>query len=96
MAAPALTRDSFLYTWVEEQQPSVIIDTSMLEERRVQNTLHKIENGTFGRCLMCGGSIDPDLLAEQPWAKRCGSCREPAPVIPFRRRERAEIDQLAA
>lgn len=97
-AAPAFDHGSarFLQTWLEEQRRSVFIDACVLEERRVLDAIEKLENGTFGNCVMCGQPTDRELLGERPWAKRCGSCREPAPIIPFLPRERVEPETTAA
>ena len=98
MAAPASKRPTvrFLQTWVEDTRRHAFLDACILDERRVVDTLQKFEDGTFGNCVMCGAPIEREILAEQPWAKRCGSCRQPAPIVPFRPRERAEIPRSAA
>jgi hypothetical protein len=100
MAAAAQPRHGtvrFLHTWLEEQRRSAFIDACILDARRVDDAIRRLESGTFGNCVVCAEPIDRDLLADQPWAKRCGSCREPAPVIPFsRRRSQVQADPPTA
>jgi RNA polymerase-binding transcription factor DksA len=42
---------------------------STLEQ--VQDALHRIENGTYGTCIVCGRSIEPARLEALPWAAKC-------------------------
>ncbi len=41
---------------------------------RIQSSLARIERGTYGRCLACGGEIDEDRLRAVPETDRCGLC----------------------
>ena len=45
------------------------LDASTLQQ--VQAALRRIENGTFGQCLMDGGPIEPKRLDAIPWAPYC-------------------------
>lgn len=47
----------------------------------LSNALHRLDQGTYGRCIFCGGSIDTDVLARTPWAAECRECgdQEPQP-----------------
>jgi DnaK suppressor protein len=38
---------------------------------QVQDALHRIENGTYGTCIVCGRSIEPARLEALPWAAKC-------------------------
>jgi DnaK suppressor protein len=38
---------------------------------QVQDALRRIENGTYGQCLIDGGPIDPKRLDAVPWAPYC-------------------------
>jgi DnaK suppressor protein len=40
-----------------------------LEE--VQDALRRIEDGTYGKCSVCGREIEPARLEAVPWAKYC-------------------------
>ena len=44
--------------------------------RQVQDALQRIENGTYGRCVDCGRSIEPARLEAVPWAPYCLSDQE--------------------
>jgi len=45
------------------------LDTTTLQQ--VQVALRRIENGTFGQCLVDGGPIEPKRLDAVPWAPYC-------------------------
>ena len=45
------------------------LDTTTLQQ--VQAALRRIENGTFGQCLMDGGPIELKRLDAIPWAPYC-------------------------
>jgi DnaK suppressor protein len=38
---------------------------------QVQDALKRIENGTFGKCTVCGRPIEPARLEAVPWAAYC-------------------------
>jgi RNA polymerase-binding transcription factor len=39
--------------------------------QQVQDALRRIENGTYGQCLVDGGPIEPKRLDAVPWAPYC-------------------------
>lgn len=45
------------------------LDTTILQQ--VQAALRRIESGTYGRCLIDGGPIEPRRLDAVPWAPYC-------------------------
>ena len=45
------------------------LDATTLQQ--VQAALRRIENGTFGQCLVDGGPIEPKRLDAIPWARYC-------------------------
>ena len=45
------------------------LDATILQQ--VQDALRRIENGTYGQCLIDGGPIDPRRLEAVPWAPYC-------------------------
>jgi DnaK suppressor protein len=45
------------------------LDTTTLQQ--VQAALRRVENGTFGQCLVDGGSIELKRLDAIPWAPYC-------------------------
>ena len=53
----------------EEQLWKVDTDRAMLSQ--VQDALERIENGTFGKCLVDGEPIDEKRLEAMPWTPYC-------------------------
>ena len=47
----------------------------------ISNALYRLDQGTYGRCVFCGGRIEPEALAHTPWATECIACgdQEPQP-----------------
>ncbi len=45
----------------------------MLEQ--VERALHKLDDGSYGRCDGCGGPIDPERLEALPHATLCLACQ---------------------
>ena len=43
---------------------------------KVQAAIERIENGTFGICLVCGRAIGEERLTAIPWARFCIGCQE--------------------
>jgi len=59
------------------------IDLTMFENTRaaltqVDRALHKLENGSYGRCDVCGGLIGEGRLATSPSATLCVECKRRA------------------
>ena len=44
------------------------------ERNRLHEANRRIETGSYGRCLLCGGSIDMERLEIQPDAVTCVPC----------------------
>lgn len=42
---------------------------------KIQRTLNKIEEGTFGVCEDCGGEISEDRLKVRPFTSQCIQCK---------------------
>jgi RNA polymerase-binding transcription factor DksA len=40
----------------------------------ISNALIQIDKGTYGRCTLCGGGIEAEILARTPWAVECMDC----------------------
>ncbi len=38
---------------------------------QVERAQAKLADGTWGRCDVCGGAIDPDRLEFRPWSATC-------------------------
>ena len=45
------------------------LDSMILQQ--VQDALRRIDKGTFGKCLVDGGPIEPQRLEAVPWAPYC-------------------------
>jgi RNA polymerase-binding transcription factor len=45
------------------------LDATILQQ--IRDALHRIEDGTYGRCLVDGGPIEPARLDAVPWAPYC-------------------------
>jgi DnaK suppressor protein len=44
-------------------------DSEMLEQ--VDDALARLENGTYGKCVICGKTIEPARLEAIPWTPYC-------------------------
>lgn len=49
-------------------------DAVQVELRDIEDALLRIDAGTWGRCVQCGGAIGRDRLRALPDAKFCVSC----------------------
>jgi hypothetical protein len=47
----------------------------------ISNALIRLDQGTYGRCVFCGGRIEAAVLTQAPWATECLECgdQEPQP-----------------
>jgi DnaK suppressor protein len=41
---------------------------------RIRRSLDRIERGTYGKCVVCGGEIETERLRAIPDVERCGGC----------------------
>jgi RNA polymerase-binding transcription factor DksA len=46
----------------------------------VERALRRLDDGTYGSCAGCGGSIDDDRLALSPTAEECADCAAAIPA----------------
>ena len=49
-------------------------DSALAEIAKIRTALEKIENGTYGECVICNEQIDPKRLAALPYATHCINC----------------------
>jgi DnaK suppressor protein len=42
----------------------------------VTEALSRVEQGTFGECVACGGEMQQKRLEAVPWARHCMPCQE--------------------
>ena len=43
---------------------------------QIENALHRMDEGTYGRCANCGQTINVLRLEAVPWARFCIDCQE--------------------
>src|ERR1035438_5566495 len=60
----------------EQELVSRIFLLTIARLRDLENALHAIRQGSFGRCASCDGDIPLDRLQAVPWTSRCARCRE--------------------
>ena len=53
-----------------------IIDRHVQEIRDIEAARARIQDGSFGICIACGGEIDYQRLLAYPTAKRCLNCQQ--------------------
>lgn len=56
-------------------------DTALIEHmedtlREIDSALHKLDEGTYGKCARCGKPIAPERLEALPYAELCIQCQE--------------------
>jgi RNA polymerase-binding transcription factor DksA len=56
--------------------PEASIDEVEAVLDQADEALARLDDGTYGRCVHCGQSIQDDRLAEDPTDQRCGECVE--------------------
>lgn len=60
---------------LEDDEPLESVERTLrAEAREVVAALERIEAGTYGYCLTCGGAIAPERLRALPAASRCIAC----------------------
>lgn len=53
-----------------QQEQSILVNLQALLTE-VQHALARIDNGSYGRCIVCGQPIPEKRLEAIPWAARC-------------------------
>ena len=53
---------------------ATLSEHELAQLKRIQASLTRMEAGTYGRCIRCGGEIDSDRLRAVPEADRCSGC----------------------
>jgi RNA polymerase-binding transcription factor DksA len=51
---------------------SLDVETAALG--RIRRSLERIDSGTYGKCVVCGGEIETERLRAIPDVERCGGC----------------------
>lgn len=52
-----------------------MVDRDVQEVRDIEAALRRMNDGDYGRCIGCGGDIEPARLDAYPTAKRCQPCQ---------------------
>ena len=60
----------------ELDRNQAMVNTLEKERKEVENTLEKIESGTYGKCETCASDINPARLKAMPIASLCISCAQ--------------------
>jgi DnaK suppressor protein len=58
-----------------QQRDLALRDKALRDLAMVDGALARLDDGTYGRCIVCGGPVDPDRLEALPWAERCIACQ---------------------
>lgn len=61
-----------------QQRDLALRDKALRDLAMVDGALARLDRGTYGRCVECGGPVDADRLAALPWAERCIDCQRRA------------------
>lgn len=52
----------------------ISLDVEAAALGRIRRSLDRIEGGTYGKCIVCGGEIETERLRAIPDVERCGGC----------------------
>jgi RNA polymerase-binding transcription factor DksA len=58
----------------ERAQAQALLDQATAQLADVEAALARVDAGTYGRCVICGGPIGAQRLAARPAADRCIVC----------------------
>jgi RNA polymerase-binding protein DksA len=59
----------------EQQRDLALRDRATSHLELVDAALARLDDGSFGTCLRCGGAIAPARLEALPWAAHCITCQ---------------------
>ena len=65
-ATSAYTKE-FAYSLSESDRKTLVL---------IEQALVRIENGTYGVCVHCGGVVQEKRIDAVPWARHCLDCQE--------------------
>jgi len=73
-----MVRDQGDYALAELKESTVFsfIELKYQELEKIEQALKRIESGTYGHCMECGGWIGGARLEVMPAAIRCRKCQE--------------------
>ena len=59
----------------ESERTEAILALAKMQRSYVLDALHRIELGTYGTCVDCGGGVPEGRLEARPEAARCVKCQ---------------------
>ncbi len=59
----------------ESERTEAILALAKMQRSHVLDALHRIELGTYGTCVDCGGGVPEGRLEARPEAARCVKCQ---------------------
>jgi DnaK suppressor protein len=59
----------------ESERTEAVLALAKLQRAEVLDALRRIELGTYGTCVDCGGGVPEGRLEAKPAASRCVSCQ---------------------
>jgi RNA polymerase-binding protein DksA len=59
----------------EQQRDLALRDRASQQLELVESALERLDDGSWGRCLSCGGEIAAERLEVLPWAALCIDCQ---------------------
>lgn len=61
-----------------QQRDLALRDKGIRDLALVEAALARLDRGTYGRCVTCGGPVGDERLEALPWADRCIACQRRA------------------
>ncbi len=62
---------------------------------RIDDAIHRLEDGTYGVCVECGAEIAAGRLKALPFAETCRACQERREAVEREAREQADAQRFA-
>lgn len=59
----------------ESERSEAVLAVARKQRSAVLDALHRIDMGTYGTCLDCGGAVPEGRLEAKPEAARCVACQ---------------------
>ena len=58
----------------EREQLAAMVAAARSSESEVEAAIRRVEDATYGRCVLCGAPIGPERLAARPATPHCVEC----------------------
>ncbi len=59
----------------EQQRDLALRDRSSAQLAEIEAAIARLDDGTYGICVRCGGTVAPERLDALPWAAHCIGCQ---------------------